>query len=167
VIRHAICRFCLIWSYICNKVWKDTIRPKKTQKLKCSFPNEWMVCMMRDQLRVWEVGNDSELVCFVVHEACFQGYITYRPYIGSPEKVKDAALGGCEKRKSIGATVRTTSRQMDRVCARWIQGTRLPGLSSLAVAWARSSVDKLQKSQVFNYYMVAPLIGRTWNLLQQ
>jgi len=39
VIRHAICRFCLIWSYICNKVQKDTIRHEKMQKLKTSFPD--------------------------------------------------------------------------------------------------------------------------------
>jgi hypothetical protein len=38
--RHAIRRFCLIWSYICNKVQKDTKRREKMQKLKCSFPDE-------------------------------------------------------------------------------------------------------------------------------
>jgi hypothetical protein len=47
-VRHAIRRFCLIWSYICNKVQKDAKRCEKTQKLKCSFPDErhMMVAMI-------------------------------------------------------------------------------------------------------------------------
>jgi hypothetical protein len=38
-VRHAIRRFCLIWSYICNKVQKDAKRRERTRKLKCSFPD--------------------------------------------------------------------------------------------------------------------------------
>ena len=38
VIRHAISRYCLIWSYICNKVC-DAKRHDKMWKLKCSFPD--------------------------------------------------------------------------------------------------------------------------------